>query len=260
MYRFFYLTLLGVCLQYSSFAQKATNISFSNTPAIEIYINHKSVLSDRSIAWNPHSFTYYIAGADSLFSHIESFDAIGNYISEITFQAKFKGIWYNASLDFLEAYNVTNNSCVSFLLSDNGDFVSDDLDIDLSDFQEIGTSVFPIYNSEREVYVYFEPIAKNIIEVEPFSGDISRYIPISMQVEKNHIVEDQILYTDIKEAPYAIINKFNKSILLINNEGQISQEVVWPKVNFEPLSFSWTNGALWLLDGQTLTWKAYAVQ
>ncbi|MCO5231536.1 MAG: hypothetical protein M9958_10310 [Chitinophagales bacterium] len=254
------LVLSGIYFQNILFAQNINNSFFNNTPAIEMSMNGKTSLTNNNLTWNPHNYTYYIAGSDTIASYIASYDAMGDFITVDTFDARLKGIWYNTTLDFLEAYNVNDNTCVSFLLNDEGEFVGQDFDIELADLEEEGTSVFPIYNSEREVYVYFEPVAKIIIEVEPFSGEISHYISFPLSVGKNEIVEDQILFTDMKASPYAIVNRKNKSLFLINYEGQIVQEVSWPMINFEPIRFAWTNGALWLLNEQTLTWKAYAIR
>lgn len=224
-------------------------------------LKNSTIGSQNSIAWNTHNLLYYTSGVDSSRTIIEIFDADGAQDSKSVFPFISKGIWYNTSVDFLEAYNAVNNSCVSFFIDDNGGFENNDTLSGVQEVQEAtDNSVYTVYNTEKDVYSYMEPVTGIIIEVESHTGQIDNYLPVEFPVEKSKLVIDQLLYTGMIKTPYAVVNKTDNLLYLIDTDGKISQQVSMPLVTFNPQNFSIANFILWLYKTEESAWYGFPIQ
>lgn len=252
----FVLIALLFCNQL--FAQEET-LYFSAAPDIEIQESLPSNFSHRSITWNIQNYKYYTTAVDSNSTHIETFDALGDSKGIHQFDFLLKGIWYNTTLDFLETYNSSDNSCYSFFIDDEGEFENTDLSLELESLQEKGTSVFPVYNLNKDLLAYYEPIASIIVEIEPISGDITDYISVTLPVDKKSIAIQQLLNTGISESPYALVNTSSRNVYLFDPQGLVIHTLGWPQIEGTPKYFGFTNGAFWMYSELDSSWKGYAI-
>lgn len=250
--------LIGILFCNQLFAQDES-IYFSYTPDIVIQEKLPAHYLHRSIAWNVQNFKYYTTAVDSGLTFIETFDALGDSRNIKKFDFSTKGIWYNTTLDFLEAYNFLDNSCYSFFIDDNGEFENTDINIELEGLQEKGTSVFPVYNTTKDLLAYYEPIAGIIVEIEPISGEILNYISVTLPVSKKSIAKQQLLYTGMTDAPYALVNYIDKLVYFFDTKGLVNHTLTCPTSESELSYFGFTNGAFWLYSTNDSSWKGYAI-
>ena len=250
--------LIGILFCNQLFAQDEA-VYFSVTPDIEIQEELPTNYAHRSIAWNVQNFKYYTTAVDSGFTFIETFDALGESKGIQQFEFPTKGIWYNTTLDFLETYNSSDNSCYSFFIDDNGEFENNDTSLELESLQENGTSVFTTYNYKKDLLVYFEPIAGIVVEIEPISGDILHYISLTLPVKKKSLALRQLLYTGITNAPYALVNTIDRLVYFFDTKGIVVYTLIWPKIESNPSYFGFTNGAFWMYCVEDSSWKGYAI-
>lgn len=250
--------LIGFLFCNQLFAQEES-LYFNSIPDIEIKENLSSQYVHRSIAWNVQNFKYYTTAVDSGSTYIETFDALGQSKNINKFDFSAKGIWYNTTLDFLEAYNYLDNSCYSFFIDDNGEFENTDTSLELEELEENGTSVFPTYNSNKDVLAYYEPIAGIIVEIEPISGEILNYISVTLPVSKKSIAKQQLLYTGMKDAPYALVNPIDRLVYFFDTNGLVNHTLVCPANESELSYFGFTNGAFWMYSTKDSSWKGYAI-
>lgn len=250
--------LIGILFCNQLFAQDES-IYFSYTPDIVIQEKLPAHYMHRSIAWNVQNFKYYTTAVDSGLTFIETFDALGDSKGIQQFGFPTKGIWYNTTLDFLESYNSSDNSCYSFFIDDNGEFENNDTNLELESLEEKGTSVFPTYNYNKDLLVYYEPIAGIVVEIEPISGDILNYISLNLPVNKKSIALQQLLYTERTDAPYALVNKSDKSVLFFDTNGSVVYTLKWPNSDINSTYFGFTNGAFWMYSAEDSSWKGYAI-
>ncbi|HUH74015.1 MAG TPA: hypothetical protein VLZ75_06360 [Chitinophagales bacterium] len=251
--------LIGILFCNQLFAQDEI-LSFSSTPDIEIQEELPNHYTHRSIAWNVQNFKYYTTAVDSGKTFIETFDALGQSKGNQEFDFISKGIWYNTTLDFLEIYNSSDNSCYSFFIDDEGEFENNDTSLELEALEEKGTSVFPAYNSNKDLLVYFEPIAGIVVEIEPISGDILNYISLNLPVSKKSLAIHQLLFTGRDEAPYALVNMSSKLVYFFDTDGNVAYTLSWPQLESTPTHFGFTNGAFWMYSAIDSSWKGYAIQ
>lgn len=239
----------------------AQSVNYSIGVFPELELRNTLPLTQNSITWNTHNFIYYTSGVDSSGTVIESFEDDGesNHQQNFTFQAK--GVWYNSLLDFLEAYSVQNNSSVSFFLDEEGIIENQDTLNRIAELQEVGLPVFTVYNNEKDVYAYLEPVTGIIVEVEPYSGEISNYIPVNFNnVDKKNIAIEQLLYTGLDEAPYALADPTGYQLCFINKNGEIVHQLPWPAISYIPRYFGYTNGLFWLYNSDNSVWSGYAIR
>lgn len=230
-----------------------------NEPALAL--KNVAPVRQNSVTWNNHNLLYYTSGVDSNRTLIEVFDADGVHNAQSEFPFISKGLWYNTSLDFLEAYNSINNSCISFFLDDEGIFENQDTLSGVQELQEAtDNSVYTIYNPVKDVYSYLEPVTGIIIEVESHTGEINNYIPVEFPVEKSRLVIDQLIYTGIDQVPYAVANKSDNLLYFIDNDGKVILQIDMPLITFVPVNYSIANGMFWLYKLEDTTWYGFPIQ
>lgn len=251
-----FFTTLSIVYFHCLYAQ-SEQFSFSDEPLLVL----KSTVStnQNSITWNTHNLIYHVSGIDSVQTSIESFDSNGENTEVQFFPFFTKGVWYNSSLDFLEAYDFLNNSCVSFFLDDEGAFENQDTLTRLTALQEEETSAFTVYNTAKDVYAYLEPIAAIIIEVGAHTGEIENYISLNLPVDKKNLEMNQLLYTDITQSPYLLVNTKDSLLYFVDQEGNIVQQIPWPKINFSPQYFGFANGLFWMYDSELFAWNGFSI-
>src|SRR5690554_4231914 len=213
------LLLVSFACSSVAFADSLTFV-FSDVPFIRI--NTQPNLGNSSIAWNEYSSVYYIAGVDSNGTVVDIADEDGNHLQQKHFPFAAKGVWYNESLAFPEAYNVSANTCVSFFVDDNGTFENVDTLGRIENMQDGRQTVFTVYNSIYDVYAYTEPIAGLIIEASPYTGEINDYLSLELPNGLAHMKLDQVLYTASETMPYALVNQKDNELYCFNNKGELS--------------------------------------
>lgn len=254
----YFFVLIGLLFCNQLHAQEE-NLYFSSSPDIIIQEELSNEFTNRSITWNVQNFKYYTTAVDSNSTHIQTFDALAESKGVHQFDFLSKGIWYNTTLDFLEVYNYSDNSCYSFFIDDNGEFENTDLSIELEGLEEKGTSVFPVYNINKDVLAYYEPVASIIVEIEPISGDILNYISVTLPVDKKSIARQQLLSTGRPESPYALVNKLDRLVYLFDAEGSVIYTLNWPVIEGDSDYFGFTNGAFWMYSATDSSWKGFAI-
>jgi hypothetical protein len=135
----------------------------------------------------------------------------------------------------------------------------ENLKIMIEDLEEKGTSVFPTYNSDKDLLVYYEPIAGIVVEIEPLSGVILNYISLNLPVNKNSIALQQLLFTQMNDTPYALVNKSDRLVYFFDAGGSVVHTLIWPEIEYNPSYFGFTNGAFWMYSADDSSWKGYAI-
>lgn len=226
-------------------------------PSIVLSTTHPS--SQNILAWNAHSMVYYTTGLQDSQTIIDIYDAEGQLQKSQNFSFPIKGIWYNETLDFLEAYNPETNSCFSFFVDEEGFFENEDTLHRLADVKESVDASYTLYNPAKDVYAYIEPVTGMIIEVTAYSGEIENYIELKLPVDKKHIDTQYLFYTAVGEHPYALINKSDKVLYFINEEGEVSHSLNWQHLEVQPESFGFANGMFWVYESDQNTWKGFSL-
>lgn len=237
-----------------AFADSLTFV-FSDVPFIRI--NTQSNLDNNSIAWNEYSSVYYIAGVDSNGTNVDVFDEDGKHLQQKSFPFEAKGVWYNESLAFPEAYNENSNTCVSFFVDENGLFENTDTLGRIESMQDGRGSTFTVYNSIFDVYAFTEPIAGLIIEASPYTGEINDYLSLELPENRSHMKLDQILYTASEAMPYALVNQKDNELYCFNNEGELSMKFLLPVTYFTPKYYGYANGMLWIYNDEEGEWTGH---
>lgn len=256
-FKLFTATLFSILI--CRFGNANEEFIIDRLPSITFKIHRD--LSNQNIVQNESNGLFYVSGnlKDSISETlIYIFNEEGDSISESQFEFESKGIWINSGLDFLEAYDVKNNSCVSFFLDVDGNFESHEVLHRIDSLQGLNERTFTVYNSISDVYAYIEPVAGMIIEISPYSGEIEHFVSLNLNLQKDFLAEI-LLYTNHPEYPYALINKKENRLSFINGEGDISQNIALPLQIGHVGGWGFTANHLWSYNRDTLSWEAYEI-
>lgn len=252
-----YSLAIGLSLYLSTNANILEN-TFTSSP--HLILKSKDSISPVSVVWNSESLVYYTTGINDSTTNLDIFDADGIFAKSYEFTFPINGIWYNNTLDFVEAYNSESNSCFSFFTDDEGMFENQDTLHRLSDVQESTNRTMIVYNAEKDIYAYVEPVTGMIIEIEPHSGEIIDYISVQFPVDKRKIDYQYFFYTDLAHSPYALINTKDQQLYFVNYDGIVVETFSLPQLEISPLAYSFTNGLLWLYHAEMQSWLGYAMK
>ena len=249
-----FYSLIFVFCSLTAFADTTSYYVFNSIPKAILSVTPS--LRDNALAFNKTTQKYYASGINDSLSIIDilSHDTTKN--EQGIFNFRIKGIWYNTSLDLLEAFNADKNNCLSFYTDSEGYFENLDTMSRVSSIQDSKRPIFTIYNPENDIYAYLEPISDLIIEVSPYTGEIEDYITLNLPTQSTH-VSDQLLYTENTDYPYALANKKDKVFYLITSEGQVHATAAFPIMDFTPTQYGFANGLFWFFNPANAQWVGY---
>src|SRR5690606_29402445 len=98
IYTFFIIIILST-------NTKAHTFEYRLSVQPDIILSSPDSLEGQSIAWNLNDFVYYTTSRLDSTTVINVFDQDGQHAHQQVFPFVINGIWYNSTLDFLEAYN-----------------------------------------------------------------------------------------------------------------------------------------------------------
>ncbi|MCB9033954.1 MAG: hypothetical protein H6553_08965 [Chitinophagales bacterium] len=225
----------------------------------------------QGIAYNP-TFQYYYAyrNIGSKGNNFEVFDINGKSVQSTIFSQQVDNIWYNNFLNKIEAYYRNDNDelfIVSYKFDNKGLLINETPKLELSNILIAEPTSTLGYNAIDNIY-YYASVNKNPVKLEELNAiDATDFghanLPLPLSVNTSDLNQPTLLYTNIKNAEYALYNNKTYSLYLYDYEGNLQKTITLPSSASTSSSkyknICIVNKHFFVFDGIKCKWYGYKI-
>lgn len=219
----------------------------------------------QGIAYNPTYQYYYAFRNIGSKNNLEVFDINGKRIQSTIFSQEVKNIWYNSTLNKIEAYYKNDNediNIISYKTDNNGMIINEQPKIELSNIPIADVYARLNYNAYDNLYFYFNSDKDKVEELSAFDATDFGSAVLQLPVSKSNINKPMLLYTNIENAEYALYDYKSYKLYLFNYKGELQKTITLPNSipsTAEYINICIANKHFFAFDGYKYKWLGYKI-
>jgi hypothetical protein len=246
----------------TSFAQ-VKDINKNLNPSLTLKISGTEGANGGAVAWSPITHTYYAAIAGNTEFPMTVFDEKGKEIQTTITNADVRGMWYNPFYEFIEANIYEYHDVISYGTDEKtGEIVEEEPYEEIYELPILEPNAVVALDTEDELYIWFDSEVGKVYTIDAETGEEVSDMELNIPVDLANINYTSVIYTDVEDAEYGLLNFTDKLIYLFNkSNGELTATLKLPSnaSTKEQFNFAYANGYIWLFDMEKREWNGYYI-